>query len=100
MKKMFVMLLAVGVFALLAPPYVSAQFYGYYPLHLVGPLPKPAPPPPVSADAPRKSLYYRLSPDPILYWKWNQYNAFQDFLEFQRSPNYRESDLSYMLRTF
>jgi hypothetical protein len=45
-------------------------------------------------------MYYRLSPDPLLYWKWNHHNAFLDFQEFQRSPINPESDLSYMLRTF
>jgi hypothetical protein len=93
MKHILIMFVAVGAFLLLLPSFSSAQYYGYY-------SPYYAVPPPVPAAPGQEPLRYRLGADPLLYWKWNRHNAFSDYLEYQRSPENPESDLSYMLRTF
>lgn len=95
MKHILVMLATIGAFMLLVPVFSSAQHYGYYSPYYAVPPPKPVTPAPG-----QPSLYYWLGPDPLLYWKWNRHNAFSDYLEYQRSPENPESDLSYMLRTF
>jgi hypothetical protein len=100
MKNLVVMIVAAGVFLLLVPSFGTAQYYGYYSPYYTTPPPPPAPPASAGQNVPRKPLYYRLGPDPLLYWKWNRYNAYQDFQNYQRSPLNPESDLSYMLRTF
>jgi hypothetical protein len=86
---------AIASLLLLIPGSSPGQYYGYYSPYYAVPPPQPTPQAPGQAW-----LYYRLKPDPLMYWKWNRQNAFSDFLQFQRSPQNPESDLSYMLRTF
>ena len=95
MKTIIVTLLAVAAVLLLLPGSSSAQYYGYYSPYFAVPPPRPMGPAPG-----QPSIYYRLRPDPLLYWKWQRHNAFLDYLQYQRSPLNPESDLSYMLRTF
>lgn len=98
MKKLVVMMVAAGVLVLLVPSFGTAQYYGYYSPYYTAP--PPAPPVTAPNRVAKKPLYYRMGPDPLLYWKWNRHNAYQDFQKYQRSPLNPESDLSYMLRTF
>lgn len=95
MKNIILTLLAVGALLLILPGSSSAQYYGYYSPYFAVPPPRPVPSTPGQA-----SFSYRLRADPLLYWKWQRYNAYSDYLQYQRSPLNPESDLSYMLRTF
>ncbi len=97
MKNMLVVTLVVGLLIAVMPTPGGAQYYGYYSPYFTAPPPRQAP---AGAEAPRRSIYYRMGPSPLLYWKWNRYNAYQDFQKYQRSPLNPETDLSYMLRTF
>ncbi|MDQ7785549.1 MAG: hypothetical protein RDU20_21890 [Desulfomonilaceae bacterium] len=100
MKNLLVLAAVVGVLVLLVPSWGAAQYYGYYSPYFTAP-PPPAPPPgAVGGHSPKRTMYYRMAPDPLLYWKWSQYNAYRDYQQFHRSPLNPESDLSYMLRTF
>ena len=97
MRTLLVLAVVAGI--LVIPSWGVAQYYGYYSPYFTAPPPQPAPPQ-VGGQPPKRTLYYRMAPDPLLLWKWNRYNAYQDFQMFQRSPLNPESDLSYMLRTF
>jgi len=100
MKNLLVLTVVAVVVSLVIPSWGAAQYYGYYSPYFTAPPPPPAPPGAVGGQAPKRTMYYHMAPDPLLYWKWNQHNAYRDFQQFQRSPLNPESDLSYMLRTF
>lgn len=90
----FIMLILSLAFSL---PSATAQYYGYYPY------PHPPSMPYYSRyQVPYEGgpFFYRLAPNPRLYWKWNQQNRMSDYDQLLPNPLNPESALDYMLRTF
>lgn len=97
MKRLSAFLAAAALVLMVMPTVCAAQYSGYYyyPYYYA-----PPPQPPPQPRAQPGTLYYHLTPDPQLYWKWGVNNRIWDFQQLNRSPLNPESDLEYMLRTF
>jgi hypothetical protein len=98
-RLLHTVLIALLLKVFIAQTACAQYYYNYYPDNYGSGTVQPRYVPP-REQTPSLPFRYRLTPNPKLYWKWNQYNRFSEYQNLLRSPLNPESDLDYLLRTF